>query len=144
MKRVKENDIFQSIQEIREFEFGVFYFFNRGIIISEMNDGVLFKWKDAIKIVHAAEEIYGLEIPIIYIANRINNYYVVPSNWLMFYRNRHKMAHYAVVGQTTGSLASIILEKLFFKNSIIQFKNLNQAVLWALDKAKSSLQTVEI
>lgn len=143
MKRIRELELFNQIREIREFEFGVFYFFNRGIIISEMNGGVLFRWRDAIKIVHAAEDIYGLKVPIIYIANRINSYYVVPSNWLMFYKNRHKMAHYAVVGQTTGSLASLLLEKLFFLNSIIQFKDLDQAVLWALNISKSSNEKLD-
>ncbi|MDO1513012.1 hypothetical protein Q2T41_10130 [Maribacter confluentis] len=139
MKRVKEHNIYNSIREIREFDFGVFYFFTGGIIISEMNEGVLFKWKDALKIVHAAEEIYGLEIPIIYVANRINSYYVVPSNWVMFYRNRTKMAHYGVVGQTRGSFASILLEKLFFKNSLVQFKNLDHATTWAKNISEKAL-----
>tara|TARA_R110000868_G_scaffold346389_1_gene607499 strand:- start:126 stop:455 length:330 start_codon:yes stop_codon:yes gene_type:complete len=100
-----------------------------------MNKGVLFRWEDASKVVTAAENIYGLEIPIIYIANRINNYYVVPSNWLKFYQNRHKMAFYGVVGQTTGSRASLLLERFFFKNSIIQFNDLDDAVLWAVEKS---------
>lgn len=44
-------------------------------MISEMNKGVLSRWENASKVVTAAENIYGLEILIIYIANRINNYY---------------------------------------------------------------------
>tara|TARA_R110000737_G_scaffold190077_1_gene211827 strand:+ start:1758 stop:1910 length:153 start_codon:yes stop_codon:yes gene_type:complete len=44
-------------------------------MISEMNKGVLFRWENASKVVTAAENIYGLEILIIYIANRINNHY---------------------------------------------------------------------
>jgi hypothetical protein len=43
-----------------------------------MNKGDLFRWEDASKVVTAAENIYGFEIPIIYIANRVNNYYIVP------------------------------------------------------------------
>jgi hypothetical protein len=58
-----------------------------------MNKGVLFRWEDASKVVAATENIYRLEIPIIYIPNRVNNYYVVPSNWLKFYQNRHKTAY---------------------------------------------------
>ena len=142
MNRVKELELINQIREIREFEFGVFYFFKKGIIISEMNKGILFKWEDALKVVTAAENMYGLETPMIYIANRINNYYVIPSNWLKFYKNRHKIAFYAVVGQTTGSRASKLLEWFFFKNSIVQFKNLDEAVLWAVDK--SNLPTYQI
>jgi len=136
MKRIKELEFLNQIREIREFDFGIFYFFKKGIIISEMNKGVLFRWEDASKVVTAAENIYGLEIPIIYIANRINNYYVVPSNWLKFYQNRHKIAFYGVVGQTTGSRASLLLERFFFKNSSIQFKDLDEAVLWAVEKSQ--------
>jgi hypothetical protein len=110
------------LNQIREFDFGIFYFFKKGIIISEMNKGVLFRWEDGSKVVTAAENIYGLEIPIIYIANRINNYYVVPSNWLKFYQNRHKMAFYGVVGQTTGSRASLLLERFFFKTLLFNSK----------------------
>ena len=44
------------------------------------------------------------------------------------------MAYYAVVGQTTGIMASILLERFFFKNPIIQFKDLDDAVVWAVEK----------
>ncbi len=46
------------------------------------------------------------------------------------------MAFYAVVGQTNGSRASILLERFFFKNFIIQFKDLDDAVLWAVEKSQ--------
>lgn len=136
MKRVKDLDVFKRIQEIREFEFGVFYFFKGGIIISEIKEGILFKWKNAEKVIFAAHTVFGSETPIIYIANRVNSYYVVPSNWIMFYKKRHDLANYAVVGQTRGSLASLLLERLFFKKSIVQFQDIDDAVRWALEKAK--------
>lgn len=142
MKRVRQLDLFKQIKEIREFDFGVFYFFKEGIIISEMNEGVHFQWDDAKKVVYAAQDIYGLQIPIIYVANRINNYTVVPSDWVKFYKNRNDMAHYAVVGQTKGSFASLVLERLFFPYSIIQFKNLDQAVEWAIEKSKSASELI--
>ncbi|TLP77301.1 hypothetical protein [Maribacter sp. ACAM166] len=143
MKRVKELDIFKRIREIREFEFGVFYFFKGGIIISEINEGVLFKWENAEKVMSAAQDIFGMEIPIIYIANRINSYYVVPSSWVMFYKNRNELAYCAGVGQTKGSFASVVLERIFFKNFIAHFQDLDDALLWALDKSNAINQPTE-
>ncbi|MEH6512152.1 hypothetical protein [Maribacter arcticus] len=135
MKRIKELELLNQIREIREFDFGIFYFFKKGIIISEMNKGILFRWEDGSKVVTAAENIYGLEIPIIYIANRINNYLCSTVKLAKVFQNRHKMAFYGVVGQTTGSRASLLLERFFFKNFIIQFKDLDDAVLWTVEKS---------
>ncbi|WP_226789839.1 hypothetical protein [Flagellimonas hadalis] len=69
MKSVKELDFFKNIREIREYEFGIFYFFD-GLIISEMNEGETFDWSIAEKIIDAAYEILGEEKPIAYISNR--------------------------------------------------------------------------
>ena len=136
MKRVKEHNIFKNIREVREFDFGVFYFITGGIIISEIHENIFFKWKDAKKIIDACQEIFSADIPRVYIANRINSYYVAPSNWIRFLKNKHKMDYYAAVGQTTGSIASILLERFIFKKSIVQFENLDDAVVWALEKVK--------
>lgn len=133
MKRVRDIDFFENIKEIREFEFGVFYYFD-GLVISEMKEGVVFGWKMAEKAIGAAREIFGDKMPIAYISNRINRYYVIPSDWIKFYRNREQLQFYAVVGETTGSFVSVILERLFFRNSIRKFINLEEAVQWSLNK----------
>jgi hypothetical protein len=41
-----------------------------------------------------------------------------------------------VVAQTTGSRASILLERFFFKNSIIQLKDLDNDVVWPVEKSQ--------
>ncbi|RUA14578.1 MAG: hypothetical protein DSY83_09185 [Flavobacteriia bacterium] len=133
MKSVKELDFFKNIREIREYEFGIFYFFD-GLIISEMNEGETFDWSIAEKIIDAAYEILGEEKPIAYISNRINNYSVVPTDWLKFYKNRHKLELYSIVAYNKNGLASIILEKMFFKDSIRQFTDLESAISWSLSK----------
>ncbi|WP_318343244.1 hypothetical protein [Flagellimonas baculiformis] len=133
MKSVKELDFFKNIREIREYEFGIFYFFD-GLVISEMNEGEIFDWSIAEKIIDAAYEILGEDKPIAYISNRINNYSVVPTDWLKFYKNRHKLEFYSIVAYNKYGLASIILEKMFFKDNIRQFTDLESAISWSLAK----------
>lgn len=137
MKRVKELNYFKNIREVREFEFGVFYFFD-ALVISEINSGVFFEWEMAKKAIKASKEFYGENQPIVYISNRINNYTVTPADWLKFYSNRHQLAYYSVVGNTTGSLSSTVLEKLFFKGSLQQFDDLEKAITWSLEKIESA------
>jgi hypothetical protein len=133
MKRVKELDFFKNIREIREFEFGVFYYFD-GLVISEIKEGIVLEWEMAEMAVLAAQEIFKENQPIVYISNRINNYSIIATDWVKFFKNRQQLAHYAVVGRTKGNFASVVLEKMFFKNSIVQFQNLDDALLWALEK----------
>ena len=135
MKRVKDLPYFKKIREVREFEFGVFYYFD-GLVISEIQEGVCFDCNLAKGAVAAAKEIFGEETPIAYISNRINSYTVVPTEWLKFYKNRHQLSYYSVVGSTQGSFASIVLEKMFFKESLRQFNDLEAAVTWSLDRIK--------
>jgi len=135
MKSVKQLNFFKNIKQVREFEFGVFYFFD-GLVISEMKEGVLFRWKMAEKAIEAAYEVLGTEASIGYISNRINNYYVVPSDWIKFYKNRHQLHFYSVVGKTKGSSASLFLERMFFRNSIRKFTDLEEAIDWSLTKIK--------
>lgn len=133
MKNIKELDFFENIREVREFEFGSFYFFD-GLVISEINKGVFFQWKMAEKAVKASKEFYGKDAPIAYISNRIHSYTVVPTDWIKFYNNRHELAYYSVVGNTKGSLPSTLLEKMFFKGSLQQFEDLEDAINWSLNK----------
>jgi hypothetical protein len=139
VKRVKDLPFFKNIREVREFEFGVFYFFD-GLVISEMKEGVVFDWDMATKAINAAQEIFGKDQPIAYISNRINKYTVVPTEWLKFYKNRHKLKYYSVVGSTQGSFASIVLERMFFKESLRQFQDIGEAISWSMAKIKENRQ----
>jgi len=138
MQRVKELEFFKNIREIREYKFGVFYFFD-GLIISEMKEGETFNWDIAKLIIKAAYEILGKDKPIAYISNRIHNYSVVPTDWLKFYKNRHRLELYSVVAYNKGGLASLVLEKMFFKNKIRQFSDLESAIKWSLAKVHEKI-----
>ncbi|SNY95108.1 hypothetical protein [Flagellimonas pacifica] len=142
MQSVKEIEFFQNIREIRECEFGVFYFFD-GLVISEIKEGVVFNWAMAEKIIAIAYEIIGKDEPIAYISNRINNYSVVPSDWLKFYTHRHHLELYSVVSNTKSGFASLLLEKMFFRNNIQQFPNLESAIEWSMKKIESKKDMVQ-
>ncbi len=137
MKSVKNIDFFKNIRQVREFEFGVFYFFD-GLVISEMKNGVIFNWNMAQKAIKAAHEVLGEDAQIAYISNRINNYYVVPTDWIKFYKNRHQLNFYSVVGYTKGNVVSLYLERLFFRNSIRKFTDLEEAIQWSMEKIASA------
>ncbi|WP_291963620.1 hypothetical protein [Maribacter sp.] len=138
MKRVRELELINQIKEIREFEFGVFYFFKGGIVISEMNEGAHFKWQNAKKTVYAAQEIYDNDIPLIYIANRVNKYRVAPFEWFKYHKNRFDMQYIASVGPLKNNLLSSIIKKLIFPKRIKSFTDLDEAVVWALEISKKS------
>jgi len=135
MKRVKDIPFFKHIREIREYQFGTFYFFE-GLVIGELNEGITFNWEMGQRAIDAAKEIFGDDMPIAYISNRINSYYVVPADWAKFFKNRHQLNFYCVVGNTKGSFASLVMERMFFKNSIKQFTDLEKAIEWSLAKIK--------
>jgi len=124
MKSVKQTDFFKNIRQVREFEFGTFYFFD-GLVISEMKEGVIFRWKMADRAIKAAHEVLGQEKPIVYISNRINSYFF-----------------YSVVGSTRGSFASLILERLFFRSSIRKFSDLEEAINWSVEKIDADVKLV--
>lgn len=135
-KTVKDLAYFKNIKQIREFEFGVFYYFD-GLVISEMNEGVVFRWKMAEIAVKAAHDIFNENTPVAYISNRINNYFVIPYDWVKFYKNREQLTFYSVVGNTKGSYISLFLERMFFRNSIQKFSDLEEAIAWSNSKIAS-------
>lgn len=136
MKRVVDTSHFKNIREIREYHFGKFYFFN-GLVIGELNEGITFNWEMGKRAIDAAHEVFGENLPIAYISNRINNYYVVPADWSKFFTNRHQLLFYSVVGDTKGSFASLVMEKVFFRNSIKKFLDLEEAIEWSLKKIEA-------
>lgn len=135
MKRVKDIPFFKNIKEIREYQFGTFYFFD-GLVIAEINAGATFGWEMAKRAIEAAQDVFGKDMPIAYISNRVNEYHVVPADWAKFYANRNQLNFYSVVGHTTGSFASLVMERMFFKKSIKQFTDLEEAISWSLEQLK--------
>ncbi|MEC3964053.1 hypothetical protein [Flagellimonas halotolerans] len=102
------------------------------MVISEIKEGEVFNWSIAEKIISVAYEVLGKDKPIAYISNRIHNYSVVPTDWPTFYEHRHQLELYSVIACNKSGLASLVLEKMFFRNEIRQFANLEDAIKWSL------------
>lgn len=137
MKSVRDISYFKNIRETRRFSFGTFYYFD-SLVISEINEGVVFDWEKAQIALDTAQEIYGDEKPLTYISNRVNSYSLIPTDWLKFYTHRNRLLRYCVVSNSNSRLSSILLEKMFFKDSLRQFINLETSIEWCLDKNKET------
>ncbi|OQD44186.1 hypothetical protein [Croceivirga radicis] len=134
MERVTDIAFFNNIREIREYNFGKFYFFDK-LVISEIKEGVTFNWVMAERVIEAAYEVYDVDkLPVVYLSNRINRYQIVPKDWLKFYKNRHSLKCYGVVAKNKSTYANVVLERMFFKNAIRQFTNLEDAIAWAQER----------
>lgn len=134
MERVTDIAFFNNIREIREYNFGKFYFFDK-LVISEIKEGVTFNWVMAERVIEAAYEVYDVDkLPVVYLSNRINRYQIVPKDWLKFYKNRHSLKCYGVVAKNKSTYVNVVLERMFFKNAIRQFTNLEDAIAWAQER----------
>jgi len=127
----------EAINEI-VYDFGTFYMFET-FIVAEINEGIVFTWEDQAEI--ASREILDLYDSdghdIIYISNRINNYAVMPSDWVKFFKNNFRMKGYAMVNYTKSGHVNSLLEKLFISHKSKRFNSLKDAVQWAKSKGES-------
>ena len=133
MKKVRDIPFFKNIREVREYQFGRFYFFD-GIVIAEINKGVIYGWDMAQRAIDAAIALFGNDKPIAFISNRIHEYSVLPADWSKFYKNRRQLDFYCVVGQAKSCFPCLVLKKMFHKHPIHQFADLEHAISWTLSK----------
>ncbi len=128
---VSDSSIEYPLEDIYILKIGTFYLF-KDFLISEFNEGVTVDWESVQEILHIAESYYGTNASIAYISNRVHNYSLVPQDWLKFFKARKSINVMAVVSYNSRERSNILLEKMFFKNKIKKFYNLNEAVEWAV------------
>lgn len=133
--RVAQSDLSYELEDVYILESGVYYFF-KGFIISEVNEGILFNWEMAQDLIELAHNHYGRDAKISYISNRVNEYSMVPQDWLKFFNRNHKLKRFAIVTYTEIGIVNVMLEKMFFKSTIKRFDNLSEAVHWATDDSE--------
>lgn len=139
--RVDELKSEYNLEEVHMLPYGSFFFFD-DFIISEINEGVLFNWEKAKKVIDLAYAHYGPNPELVYISNRINSYSVVPQDWLKFFSNKHPLVAMAVVAKSKKSTINLKMEKLFFFSNIKKFNDLEEAIAWSrqLIRLKKSSQ----
>ncbi|MAN27896.1 MAG: hypothetical protein CMH15_08510 [Mesonia sp.] len=109
--------------------FGSFYFY-KNYIIGEIKEGVFYDWKKANRLIKLALNFYGSGKKPHYISNRKNSYFVNPADWIKFYKSEHRISSYLIVHRSKSSMFNIKFEKMFFKDKILHFDSLHEAVNW--------------
>lgn len=131
MISIKETDIYSEVIKELNYSFGSIFIF-KDFIVSEINRGVSFNWKEHGKqIVEDISCFLGTDgSDVIYISNRINLYAVVASDWLKFSNNSYFLKDYCIVSETKTSKLSLLVESLFYTNKIKRFNSIYTAINW--------------
>lgn len=131
MISVQETSLYPEALKELHYSFGTVYIF-KTFVISEINKGVSFNWKDHGKVIVDDVAIFlGTDgHDVIYISNRINSYSVVASDWLKFFKHSYALKEYYIVSERKTSKLSLLVENLFFNNRIKRFNSLHTAINW--------------
>lgn len=126
--KVCDTPLINHVLQEHRFSFGVFYFFD-DFIISEIAEGVLFDWDKAFEVISLGTDFYGTETNHLnYISNRINDYSIKPQDWLKFLGMGKRFNIFAAVTYRSKSIPNLIIERFFYKDTIISFDSLLEAV----------------
>ncbi len=137
MKSLKNSPYYCEALHELEYDFGTFFLFEN-FIVGEVKSGMTLNWEDhSKKVTKDILDLYDSNGEnIIYISNRINDYSIVPSDWIKFYRSNYKLKGYGVINHTKNGHVIYLLEKLFINSSSKRFNSLEQAINWAKSLSK--------
>ncbi|MBD0833306.1 hypothetical protein [Aestuariibaculum sediminum] len=129
MERVKETVFYKSVLKELSYDFGNVYIF-KGFVISELNRGICFNWEQHGQVIAQDVTCFlgSKGEDVVYIANRIHSYAVVPTDWIKFFKNQYNLRDYFIVSHNWISLINLTFEELFFKRKIKRFLTLKEAV----------------
>jgi len=126
---VTDTELYKTVLKEYNYTFGNVYIF-KDFVISEFFPEIVITWDDHAKlIVDDVSAFYNTDgSNVVYISNRIHSYSVMASDWLKFFKNNYTIKAYCIVSKNEVGFLNSMIEKLFFKNKIIHFKNLYEAV----------------
>ena len=125
--RLKDSAFYKLVLEEHKFNFGTLYFFD-SIIVSEINEGVLFDYQMAEEINEQKNKFYTLSNQDLdFISNRVNNYALIPQDWMKYTEKYNCFKSYVVVPYSKTAASNIDVEKFFYKKPIISLDNLVEA-----------------
>ncbi len=127
MQKLADTTYYSKAFQELNYDFGDFYLFEN-FVVAEIKKDILFNWKDnAEQVVAEISNLYEANVKnIVYISNRINEYSVVPSDWLKFFKYSNTLKGYAIVSYSKNHR----IEKLFFKSKMQRFNSLDKAIEW--------------
>jgi hypothetical protein len=113
-----------------ELDLGRFLYYEN-FSIAEVSEGVHLSPEKMQKLLRIAEDVYGDDIPFVYISNRIHSYSIDPLGYYEAIKMFPNLKGYAIVSQNNRLRTLAVLEKLFIKKPVRVFENLEKAVTWA-------------
>ncbi|OQD43829.1 hypothetical protein BUL40_04280 [Croceivirga radicis] len=145
MLSIKQSPYYHRAFQELNYAHGDYYLFEH-FIIAEIKEDIIFNWNEHAK--HVVAEISDLYEnngkDLVYISNRVNNYSVVPTDWVHFFKYQYNLKGYAVVTSKKGKAwYNSLLEKMFVRNQMQTFMDLHEAIEWAesLYQAKKALRS---
>ena len=132
MSSIRNSPYFNEAFQELNYPFGDFFLFET-FVIAEIKKDIVFNWEDHAKgLVEELSNLYeqrGKDI--VYISNRVNEYSVVPSDWLYFFKFSYSLKGYGVVSYNPKGRLNTALERLFMRSKMKSFTNLESAIYWA-------------
>ncbi len=129
--KVEDSNFINLEHEEIKLPFGNFYFFDK-IVVAELKEGVHFDWKRVKIVSDLMVSHYGKEKKLVYISNRVSSYSIEPQSWVKFDKKYHLFISTGIVAYDNSGGISVVLERMFAKESINRFRSLKEAVDWAL------------
>lgn len=128
MQFIDSNHAQEAIETL-ELPYGNFYFLDR-LVITEVKEGVTFTLEKAWPVITFAENLYGKNVEIGYISNRVNHYAVKPRDWIRFFKENNCVKAVGLVSYTPVGLTNILFEKVFIPTATKRFSSLDHAIAW--------------
>lgn len=107
------------------------FFFYPNIVVGEFNEGVHVTYENATIPIQIATEIYGGEVPIVYISHRLHSYAMDPVGYKEVVELFPNFKAFGIVAESKRRRMLANLERLFIKKPIRVFSNLDDALKWA-------------
>jgi len=125
------SDLIKDIQDVHSTDHGNYYFFEN-YVISEINQGVTYNLETAQELIQLIIGHYGREASINLISNRVNNYSIVPTDWIKFQKSEYgtMLNSYSIVTYNDSSELNIMIEKLFLNIKVNHFNDVHHALNW--------------
>jgi len=121
-----------KIEPIIEKTFSVGHFlFYPNYIVGEFNEGVHVNKENSAEPIEMAQELYGSDIPLVYISHRLHSYSMDPVRYQEVSKMFPNFKGFAIVSNNRYRRMVAKLEKLFIKKPIAVFYELDSALEWA-------------
>lgn len=113
-----------------DLEIGRFTYY-KNVVVAEYKEDANATFENSVYAIQVALEIYGNDVPVVYISHRKYSYSVNPLNYKEIIDMFPNFVGFAVVSENKRRRMMARLEKLFIKKPIRVFSELDEGLLWA-------------